>query len=243
LRSSGDEIIGLGKWWRDFPVAVGLLLEHAVRIGPYYLPTTKVADSLPTPHETDWSRRVRQEFDHRSMTKMWREHSLRTWYFAAASPDADRVDPDLLYVACLLHDIGLFADPAPGESFAHAGARIAESTARDADVDPKTAERVATAVRGHISMAPDSELGRLVQVGSLLDLTATGIWQLDRGLVAAAYRDHPRTGFAKDARDRWKKECDRLPLGRAAYARRPGGLVVATRFAPLCPMILRESRE
>ncbi len=76
------------------------------------------------------------------MTAVWRYHSLRTWQFAAAlaAKDHSVIDGELLYVAALLHDSGLFLTPGEGESFASAGARLARDTAGAAGVDPAAAE-------------------------------------------------------------------------------------------------------
>jgi hypothetical protein len=168
------------------------------------------------------------------MDARWVRHSRRTWQFASALADRDdaQLDPELIYVGSMLHDSGLF-EPNPTRCFAVEGAAHATHTAKEANVDAERARTVAHAIASHISVNPDSKLGRYLQYGSLLDLTGTRLWKLDRDLVDRIFLADEREGLPKDVRERWPAECARFPHGRAAYAKCPGLFMLATRLAPL----------
>lgn len=251
-RSTGAEVIG---WWDGCMLLPKLLQQLGAqpRAFPYYVPRrsgahTRMPPLAPPPGGSDWIVEAERAISHAgpaTMSHVWRRHSLRTWHFAAALAARENrgfparrdphqgLDDELMYVAALLHDSGLFLTPRAGESFAAAGARLALETAEATGADENRAQLVATAIESHISVDPGNQLGDYIQFGSLLDLTAAGIWKLDRALVEQVYATETRLGFPSDAHDRWLAECQRLPLGRAAYAKCPGALLLATRLAPL----------
>ena len=69
------------------PTVVGRLIVHGIRIGPYYLPSRKIAAQLLQPPDSDWAKKASEVLDtledHDVLDK-WRAHSMRTWYFASA---------------------------------------------------------------------------------------------------------------------------------------------------------------
>jgi len=241
-RSAGPEVIGWLEWGEQLR-DVGRVVLAQPRAVPYYFPRLPGARRRtppplrPVPDRTGWVAAMERAVGEQGigMTEVWRRHSERTWQFAAAlaAQEDAGLDDDLLYVAALMHDSGLFLRPDKGESFAAAGARFARKTAIAAGVDTTTADLLEAAIASHISMNPGNELGKYIQFGSLLDVTGHGIWQLDRGLVDQVYARTTRRGFPSDVRKLWLAECERLPLGRAAYARFPGCLLGAARWAPL----------
>lgn len=161
-------------------------------------------------------------------------HSVRTWRFGLALAridDAD-VDEDLLYVAAMLHDVGLRA-PVAGRCFTLAGAEAAKSLA-PAQTPSEHVEQVQLAILAHIDIRrPADPLGRYLQAGSLLDVAGTRISEVDRDFLTEVCDRSSRAGFPEECRFLWRGECRRFPHGRAAYARRPGGLLLATRLNPL----------
>lgn len=162
-------------------------------------------------------------------------HSMRTWCFATVlgQIDGESIDPELMFVAAALHDVGLF-QPIDGRCFTVTGARVALSTAASLGVPEERAELAARAISMHISPAVPSEiLGRYLQAGSLLDVTGNRVWDVSADTVAATHARWSRTGFAAEVRALWKKESARLPHGRASYARCPGCLLLALRLNPL----------
>jgi hypothetical protein len=170
------------------------------------------------------------------LTPEFLQHSKRTWWFGKALAEVDEIelDTEMLYVAAMLHDIGLF-EPRSGRCFTAVGADAARRTAASADVAADRAELVAHAISAHICpKRPRDALGHYLQAGSLLDVTGERIWDLDPVVVDAAYAKWPRVGFPPQVRGRWIAECQRFPHGRANYARW-SGLLLAARFAPLPP--------
>jgi hypothetical protein len=162
------------------------------------------------------------------------DHSLRTWCFGLALAQADGVvlDKELFYVAAMLHDIGL-RKPIADRCFTYAGAEAAESTA-----PPRTPragiEQVKTAILAHIDIrVPKNPLGHYLQAGSLLDLAGTRITAVDPRILSEACTKWSRANFSETCRSLWLQECRRFPHGRAAYARRPGCLLLATHLNPL----------
>lgn len=197
--------------------------------GPY-LPGEVDCD----PPTTTWAMRA----DTRARTTLGDEfynHWLRAWCFGIALARADKandLDPKLLYVAAMLHDIGL-QEPVADRCFTHAGALAAKQTA-PADTPLEDVERVQSAIVAHADIRRPSEpLSRYLQEGSLLDVAGTRITKLDPGTLSQACLRWSRTGFPGSCRTLWREECRRFPQGRAAYARCPGGLLLGTRLNPL----------
>ncbi len=86
-------------------------------------------------------------------------HSYRSHFFAVALAERDRVgfDAELLYVAALLHDIGLVARFDTGRCFEEDGADVAAALAAEEGWPPERCEAVAEAIRLHVAV--DVELG------------------------------------------------------------------------------------
>lgn len=120
-------------------------------------------------------------------------HGCRTWAFAVAIARHARLspDPEALYVACLLHDLGLTERFSGPEPFELRGANAARHVCLPDEV---RADVVHEAIALHTSL--EAALGpaevRLVQSGSGCDLVG-----LDRELV------HPETIAVIEAR--WPK--------------------------------------
>lgn len=249
LRSNGVEVIG----WREY----ASLLDDSLKKQVVYVPgvmrygvlrlldrfVDRETPALLVPPETDWVLAAR-EVAERKLTCHWFLHSERTWQFATALAARDHqraaangkptpeVDPELLYVAALLHDTGLLSDDRK-RCFAVVGATNALSTARKVGADRASAKLVAQAICSHISVNPGNQLGEYVQAGSLLDLIGSRAWHLGPALVKKVCDEWPRAGFPAELRTRWARESSLFPHGRAAFARWPGGLSLATYVAPL----------
>lgn len=236
LRSQGVEVIG----WRDYPTLliptlrmqatyVFGVVRHAVtraqchNSAPTHSPVLVAPESplVEAAHKTA----VRELSDER-----WLLHSLRTWAFAKAlaAHDHHPVDDELLYVACLLHDVGLFHSARTG-CFAIESARAACTIGASGT----ETQQLVSAIESHIAITPNNQLGRYLRAGSLLDVIGMRAWDLDRDYMKRTCERWPRTGFDRDLRQRWREESRRVPLGRAAFARWPGGLTLASHGARL----------
>lgn len=243
--STEVETIGISQWWGQLPRTVWLGARHATGLVGYKF--GKHGDSLPHPFpETPPQTPLTEAADRAAASSRtfpgldasFRKHSLRTWYFAAALAMRDRKAEldgellELLYVAAMLHDTGLFM-PDRTECFAMAGSQLAQSSLLDAGATPRQAKDVAVAIAGHIDLKPPTILSRYLQAGSLLDVAGTGVWRVDPDVLSRVCTDFPRDGFPNDARRVWLDECGRFPHGRAAYARFPGLLPRAIKWCPL----------
>ena len=166
-------------------------------------------------------------------------HGYRTWMFGAglAALDGNTMDPELFYVASLLHDYGI-AEVVPGEDFTLRSAERIVRCAGDAGIDPAVIEAAADAVTVHatpgITVGDDGALGVYVQAGAMFDLAG-----LRAGELTLAYRDyaigaHPRDGVSADIIAKINAEASANPEGRFALLRRCG-MTLMVRVNPLRP--------
>src|SRR5438094_5290543 len=88
-------------------------------------------------------------------------HSFRSHFFAVALAERDRVrfDAELLYVAALLHDLGLVARFDTGRCFEEDGADAAAALAAGVGWPPERSEALAEAIRLHLAVAVELEDG------------------------------------------------------------------------------------
>jgi len=134
------------------------------------------------------------------------QHCLRTWLWAdlLAQLDGIDADPELLYAACLLHDLGLVpADRSPRPSdvtapacFAVEGAVEAHELARRAGY-PRATE-LADAVALHLDVTvplTDGAEAHLLHAGASLDVLAVGLARMPSRTRATVLARHPRDGL------------------------------------------------
>lgn len=248
VKSHGEEVIGWREFRKLFGISVREQSAHLSGLARY--PVLRLVDrsgagpapSLPAPPDSPWVEAVREVARLQLDEPRWLLHSERTWLFATAliefdckksgEPRHSDLAPELVYIASLLHDTGLLMENR-SRCFAVTGAEFAASTACEVGADPARAKVVAKAISSHISVRPGNVLGHYLQAGSLLDVSGTRVWDLERAMVEEVCRLWSREGFPEEARYRWAAECALFPNGRAAFARRPGCLSLATYVAPL----------
>ncbi len=164
-------------------------------------------------------------------------HGHRTWIFGMALATLDRevLDPELFYVAALLHDAGI-ETPVPGQDFTLRSAEKAMSCAVAGGLGDSRAQMVGDAITVHttpgISADRDGALGYYVQTGATADLAGVRLWDIPRPLVDGAIELHPRHGVKSAVRRLVLDEAAAVPEGRFALLVRCG-FVVAIRLAPL----------
>ncbi len=133
-------------------------------------------------------------------------HSLRTWLFSAlfASRDGVAYDEEILYVASLLHDIGLtepyWAQDPHCHCFAVEGAFAAERFAREHGVEEARAERIAEVISAHLNVHIPLECGpeaHLMHQGVGLDAIGRRIHGIDPQAIAAVVSRYPRDGVVE----------------------------------------------
>lgn len=141
-------------------------------------------------------------------------HSLRTWEFGRlfGQLDAVEADAETLYLACLLHDVGLTEDYRiphgdAGQAcacFAAHGAHVSEAKLLELGASPLLASEVADAIGMHLNARVGAESGgvaALVNRGAALDVVGVRASDLGRRLIREVLERHDRTGFADQLLD------------------------------------------
>jgi len=153
-------------------------------------------------------------------------HSIRTWLYGSALAALDRcqADPELLYVASLLHDVGLMR-AVTGEDFTIRSGRAALACGTPEGEDARL-EEIADAIAIHaqpgITVEADGATGFYVQAGALLDLVGLRARELPRSFRDSVLAQHDRSGLKQDIVPRIRSEARAVPHGRFALLRRWG---------------------
>ncbi|MFC0037805.1 HD domain-containing protein [Actinomadura rayongensis] len=164
-------------------------------------------------------------------------HCQRCWYWADtfARIDGVRYDPELLYAACLLHDIALGGPDVPASCFAVHGAHLAQQRLHDWGLPDDFAATVAEAITLHMNPRVSLREGpeaHLLHAAAHLDVAGTRAVQIPRTRLREVIARHPRDGFADDFGRRFRHEAAVRPRSRAAVAWRLG-MRVPLRLNPL----------
>lgn len=132
-------------------------------------------------------------------------HCMRTWAFAGLFAQRDRVDhdPEMLYVACVMHDLGLTPEHDRNDQsaacFAVEGARAARSFALAQGMAAEQAMLVAEAISLHPNVTvPDryGPIASLLSKGVSLDAIGRRLEQLPSPAVTEVTTRWPRDGTA-----------------------------------------------
>jgi hypothetical protein len=163
-------------------------------------------------------------------------HGYRTWMLGHALARQDRqvLDPELFYVAALLHDAGI-VKVVTGEDFTIRSAGVVSAVAERVQPDnPSLATSLADSVVAHATPGLTADMdpvGFYVQVGAMADLAALRTWDLPRGYARSAYRAHPADGVFGAVAASIIAEARAVPRGRFAMLRR-AGMPLMVRFSP-----------
>ena len=163
-------------------------------------------------------------------------HSYRTYRFGRALGvlEGIDVDPELLFAAALLHDIGLVVAGGRND-FTLTSARVARDVTEQVGLSTTATETIQTAITMHHSPRVTRAAGPvayLLSAGAGADVVGLRCWDLPRAVLADAVRDHPREGFKRFFRQAWATEAARVPGGRARLLRRYGAFPAAVALAP-----------
>jgi hypothetical protein len=169
-------------------------------------------------------------------------HSYRTfaWATALSGLDGLRHDEEVLYVASLLHDVGLAPELGGGRErpkpcFTLVGAAHAEQVGEGNGWSAARAQTAADAITMHLNLWVSPEQGaeaHLVHAGAYLDVLGaryfrvapqTRDWVLDR---------YPRRGTKRALIELFGAEAAASPGTRSAFYRRPLMSGVFMRLAP-----------
>jgi len=156
-------------------------------------------------------------------------HGLRTWLFGRllGQLDGTEADAEALYLACLLHDVGVtdeYRIPA-GDSgtacscFAAHGAHVSEQKLLELGASALLASEVADAIGMHLNAKVGLDAGgtaRLVNQGAALDVVGVRASDVGRTVVREVLARHDRAGFAEELLSVVRAENADRPRGRMA---------------------------
>ena len=133
-------------------------------------------------------------------------HCLRSyaWGTILAERDGLQYDPELLYVTCLLHDLGVtdrYRDTVTGQAcFAATAATVARDWSRERGWREPRCTALADAICQHINPQVPPEHGieaHLMQAGAGFDVVGVRHWEVATPTVQTVLARHPRLGFKK----------------------------------------------
>jgi hypothetical protein len=185
---------------------------------------------LPEPPDSSIARLAEDRVRELSTPELY-GHCVRTWLFSSLLGRHERVqhDPELLYLACVLHDLGLTGahdgkDPT-ARCFAVEGARAAHELVLGAGASEATADRVAQAISLHLNVDVPGTLGveaRLLCMGVGLDVVGRRAAELPEATVAEVVRAWPRDGFPATLVGATERQARLRPQSRAALLHQLG---------------------
>ena len=158
-------------------------------------------------------------------------HCLRTYAWGALLGRRDRLgyDEELLFVAAVLHDLGLtdghLAGPASPPCFAVQGAVAARDWALHHGCERDRADRLANAISLHVNPRVTPSAGieeHLLAAGAAFDVIGARRREIATPLVAAALERHPRLGLKPEMNERSRAAARRGRSTRVAFGYRLG---------------------
>jgi hypothetical protein len=167
-------------------------------------------------------------------------HAFRTYLWARllALRDGVRYDDELLYVASVLHDLGLterFWGRGGSDCFSVDGGEAAREFATANGWPRPRADALAEALVLHLNVQVRDRQGieaRLMQSGTTLDVTGARLGGLARGTAAAVVARHPRLGLKSEFAEWFRKEIAYRPDARLAFLDQKVGLGRRMQAAP-----------
>lgn len=214
----------------------GVLARLSRLPGPRREGIYEAALALPDPPDSALARDA-DELVRELSTPALYGHCLRTWAFAALFAKRDRSahDPELLYLACVMHDLGLTdahdgRDPSAA-CFAVEGARAAHDFVSARGEPDERARTVAGAIALHLNISVPERLGAeaaLLSKGVMLDVVGRRLDQLSKAVVARVVERWPRDGSGAALLEATTRQAERRPDSRAALLHRLGFTALVT---------------
>jgi hypothetical protein len=185
---------------------------------------------LPEPPDSALAREA-DECVHELSSPQLYGHCARTWAFATlfAQRDSVRHDEELLYLACMLHDLGLTEkhwgrDP-HATCFAVEGAHAAHKFVHSHGANDERAHKVAEAISLHLNVTVPARLGteaHLLSKGVSLDVVGRRLHQISPVVTASVNERWPREGFADELAASTTKQAHMRPNSRSALLHKLG---------------------
>ncbi len=149
-------------------------------------------------------------------------HALRSWAWARLRAEALGLDhdPELLFVAAMLHDLGVTpAFDAHEVAFESAGGAVAWAFAAGAGWAPERRERTREVIERHMWVSVDPEQdaeGHLLEVATSLDVSGATPELWDAATLRAVTARHPRLDFTAHFAGCIRAQAARKPESPAA---------------------------
>ncbi|WP_439693984.1 HD domain-containing protein [Curtobacterium sp. SP.BCo] len=149
-------------------------------------------------------------------------HCLRSWAWASLLAPSIGLEPDreLLFVATMLHDLGVTPSfDAHAVPFEDAGGAVGSVFALGAGWDPARARRVGEIVERHMWTSVDPALdaeGHLLEVATSLDVSGAGFDRWDAAALRAVTAAVPRLDFSATFDGLIHEQAGRKPSSSAA---------------------------
>lgn len=168
-------------------------------------------------------------------------HCLRSYFWARLLDDRDeRIDQEALFVATMLHDLGLTPDHKLGcysddACFTAVGAREAKAMALRHGWEAPRAEGTADAIALHLNVAVSHHHGpeaRLVRLGSGADVAGLGLKRLPAHQIEDVVRRYPRQGLKEGIVPLLEREVLERPACRMAFLQRKFDFTRMVQVAP-----------
>ena len=134
-------------------------------------------------------------------------HCYRTYYWASLLGQVDNlsVDVELLYVGCLLHDMGLTETHNPKAAhgcFALNGGDVAYTLAQQYDWTAERCETLYNTIGLHINpqvkVADHGPEAKLLSNGAFMDIVGLRHYCLTRAAILEVQNNHPRETFIRE---------------------------------------------
>ncbi|MFI9503462.1 HD domain-containing protein [Nocardia sp. NPDC052566] len=155
-------------------------------------------------------------------------HSIRSYLWAAGHAELSGIefDAELLYVAALLHDLGLVEEfDNTGLSFEVAGGHLAWVFGAAAGWRVERRVRVSEVIVRHMADAVDVTAdpeGHLLEYGTSVDISGRGCDTLPDEFRRGVLERHPRAGLPTEFLGCFQAQAERKPDSSPAAALRSG---------------------
>ncbi len=186
--------------------------------------------ALPEPPDSNLAREAEERVRELSSPALY-GHCARTWTFAELFAQRDRAkhDRELLYLACMLHDLGLTAEhwnrDKHAKCFAVEGARAAHALVHEAGAREDHARNVAEAISLHLNITVPARLGieaHLLSKGVSLDVVGRRLHQIAPPMLQGVDARWPRDGFATELAAATTRQAQLRPGSRSGLLHKLG---------------------
>ena len=154
-------------------------------------------------------------------------HCLRTyaWGFLLGAAERRAFDEEILFVAAILHDLGLAGaaattDVRPVECFAVQGAFAAEAFLAARDEAGDRNRRVAEAISLHMNVRVGVGAGveaHLLHEGAAMDVIGARLDEIPEAARGSVLARHPRLEMKRDIAAAMERQAARRPRSRVAF--------------------------